>query len=204
MLPRLSGSVLLVAALAVTAPSAADPAEDQAHWAWKKLEQPKVPVGEAQPTNPIDSFVRAKLKAAGLSPAPSASREQLIRRVTFDLTGLPPTPEEVAAFVADKSPEAWEKVIDACSPARARRAVGAALARPRPLRRHQWLQYDSRGPTPGDTAITSSELQRGQTVRRFIIEQLAGDEAFRVIPTLSRRVPYSADMTDASDQASGG
>src|SRR5579871_2175896 len=62
---------------------------------------------------PIDRFVLAKQDAAGVQPSPSASKEKLIRRAYYDLIGLPPTPEQVAAFVADESPDAFEKVIDA-------------------------------------------------------------------------------------------
>ncbi len=62
--------------------------------------------------SPMDLFVLAKLEEKGLKPAPAADKQTLIRRATFDLTGLPPTPEEVDAFLADKSPKAFEKVID--------------------------------------------------------------------------------------------
>jgi hypothetical protein len=61
---------------------------------------------------PIDAFILAGLRKQGLKPAPQADRATLIRRITFDLTGLPPTPEEIDAFVADKSPHAWEKAVD--------------------------------------------------------------------------------------------
>src|SRR6201997_1841192 len=61
---------------------------------------------------PIDAFILDGLKKAGLKPAPLADRLTLIRRVTYDLTGLPPTPEEIDAFVHDQSPKAWAKVVD--------------------------------------------------------------------------------------------
>src|SRR5580700_1938340 len=61
---------------------------------------------------PVDAFILDGLKKAGLKPAPRADRVTLIRRVTYDLTGLPPTPEEIDAFVHDASPTAWAKVVD--------------------------------------------------------------------------------------------
>ncbi|MBC7964676.1 MAG: PSD1 domain-containing protein [Fuerstia sp.] len=86
------------------------------HWAFEPLVAPMVP--EVAPNqaaslrNPIDHFVQARLAARGVLPSPEAARETLIRRVTLDLTGLPPTPEEVESFVGDKSDDAWEKVVD--------------------------------------------------------------------------------------------
>jgi hypothetical protein len=62
--------------------------------------------------SPIDQFILAKVEEAGLAPAPDADRRTLIRRVTFDLTGLPPTPEEIAAFEKDRSPDAYERLVD--------------------------------------------------------------------------------------------
>jgi len=80
----------------------------QAHWAFIPPTKTSVPSGE----NAIDYFVRQRLAKDGLQPSPEAASEALLRRVTFDLTGLPPTPAEIDAFVADKSPRAYEKVID--------------------------------------------------------------------------------------------
>src|SRR5207237_1581012 len=105
-MPPLPRSLVLFTVLALAQPCRA--AEPEDHWAFQPAKRPTAP----REGNPIDAFVRAKLKAAGLEPAPRAPREQLIRRVTFDLTGLPPTPEEIDAFVNDKSADAWEKVID--------------------------------------------------------------------------------------------
>ncbi|MFM7920758.1 MAG: DUF1549 domain-containing protein, partial [Planctomycetaceae bacterium] len=62
--------------------------------------------------NPIDRFVRGRLRQEGLEPSPSADRRTLIRRATFDLTGLPPTPEETAAFVNDPAVDAFERVVE--------------------------------------------------------------------------------------------
>jgi hypothetical protein len=81
-----------------------------AHWAFVPPQAPTIPEGDTK--NSIDALVRAKLRDAKLEPAPEADKPTLIRRVTLDLTGLPPTPAEVDAFVADTSPDAYEKLID--------------------------------------------------------------------------------------------
>lgn len=86
------------------------------HWSFEPLNRPAVPEvtsnGVAWLRNPIDNFVQARLAARGVLPAPEALRTTLIRRATLDLTGLAATPEEVEAFVADTSDDAWEKVVD--------------------------------------------------------------------------------------------
>jgi hypothetical protein len=84
------------------------------HWALEPPLRPALPEVK-DPNwvkNPIDRFILARLEKEGLKPSPEASKENLIRRVTLDLTGLPPTPEEVDAFVADPSSDAYEKVVD--------------------------------------------------------------------------------------------
>ncbi|MEY2747141.1 MAG: hypothetical protein RL112_2183, partial [Planctomycetota bacterium] len=92
-----------------------DPLAGADHWAFQPLPR-EVPAPTPRTPNwargPIDAFVLARLEAEGLAPAPEADRRALVRRATFDLTGLPPTPEEVEAFVADTAPDAWEKVVD--------------------------------------------------------------------------------------------
>ena len=77
-------------------------------WSFQPIVRPSV----APSGNPIDAFILAQLKEKALSPSPEADRRTLIRRLTFDLTGLPPTPEEIRAFVEDKSPDAYEKLLD--------------------------------------------------------------------------------------------
>ncbi len=86
----------------------------QPHWSFTAPEKPAVPAvkNASWIRNPVDLFVLARLEEAGLPPAPEASREALIRRVTLDLTGLPPTPVEVDAFLADRRPDAYERVVD--------------------------------------------------------------------------------------------
>ncbi len=83
-------------------------------WAFRPVQRPEVPaVADARwSKNPIDAFIYTKLRDAGLDPAPPAAKEQLIRRLYYDLTGLPPSVEEVRAFVSDTDPAAYEKLVD--------------------------------------------------------------------------------------------
>lgn len=92
----------------------AEGAEYRQHWSFQKVRNPGLPVVQ-QTTwvrNGIDQFVLSRLEAAGLKPSPEADRTTLIRRVTLDLTGLPPTPQEVDEFLADSRPDAYERVVD--------------------------------------------------------------------------------------------
>ncbi len=87
---------------------------DRAHWAFQPVrdEAPPEVADEAWPRGAIDRFILARLEAVGLPPSEPADKRTLLRRATFDLTGLPPTPEEMADFLADESPEAFETVIE--------------------------------------------------------------------------------------------
>ena len=86
----------------------------QEHWAFVTPRSPSLPAVQDMgwPLHPIDRFVLAKMEEAGLPPNPEADRRTLIRRITLDLTGLPPTPAEVESFVQDPAPNAYEKVVD--------------------------------------------------------------------------------------------
>jgi hypothetical protein len=87
---------------------------DREHWAFQPIKRSEVPAVKeaARPRNDVDRFILAKLEAAGLRPLPEANRQTFIRRAAFDLTGLPPTPAEVRAFVDDESSDAHEKLLD--------------------------------------------------------------------------------------------
>ena len=92
-------------------------AEWGAQWSFTPIVAPPVPeVKPSEPNvyvrNPIDAFIQAKLAQEGLTPSPEADRRTLIRRVTLDLTGLPPTPAEVDAFLNDESPKAYENLVE--------------------------------------------------------------------------------------------
>ncbi len=204
MAPRLAPWLTLAVALTTAAGRAAEPADD--HWAWHRPVRPPVPaVRSPQPANPIDAFVRARLEAAGLPPAPPASREQLIRRATFDLTGLPPTPEEIDAFVRDPSPDAWERVVD------------RLLASPHYGERwgRHWLDLARYADSNGyehDEVRPDAWRYRDYVIRalnadkpydRFVTEQLAGDEAYpgdREALIATGFNLLGPDMTDSADQ----
>jgi len=113
----LGAAMMLWAGEEPVAPLGTYTAAERRHWAFqprKNVTPPAFPDAAARAwiKTPVDAFILAGLRQAGLRPAPSADRATLIRRITFDLTGLPPTPEEIDAFGADKSPNAWEKVVD--------------------------------------------------------------------------------------------
>ena len=88
-----------------------DPRE---HWAFRRIERPQVPksANPGQPENPIDAFVAAEHRRRGLAPLSPADRHVLLRRVTFDLTGLPPTRDELHAFLANESKDAYDKIVE--------------------------------------------------------------------------------------------
>src|SRR5207237_957962 len=79
----------------------------QKHWAFRPPVRPAVPAGGAWAKNPIDAFILARLQKEGLKPSPEADKVTLCRRLYLDLVGLPPTPQEVDAFVKDDTPDAY-------------------------------------------------------------------------------------------------
>ena len=100
---------------AATGPQTIDIAERRdAHWAWQKVQRPEIPAvaNESWARDEIDRFILARLEEVGLSPADEVGKLVWLRRVTFDLTGLPPTREEIDAFVGDESAEAYQRVVD--------------------------------------------------------------------------------------------
>jgi Protein of unknown function (DUF1553)/Protein of unknown function (DUF1549)/Planctomycete cytochrome C len=163
-------------------PSSAGPATQQArdHWAFRpvrKVPPPRV-ADAAWPKDPIDAFILAKLEARGWRPAPPAERAEWLRRVTFDVSGLPPSPEEIAAFESDRSPLAEERVVD--------RLIDSARYGERWAQ--HWLdvvryaesegfEYDRQIPDAWrfrDYVIDA--FNRDKPFDRFLSEQIAGDE----------------------------
>ncbi len=105
-------AALLSALLLIAAAPAGEP-----HWSFRPRSRPDVPrfddaAARAWVRTPVDAFVLRRLRAEGLHPVPEADRRTLIRRLTFDLTGLPPTPEQIDAFVSDAAPDAYERLVD--------------------------------------------------------------------------------------------
>jgi len=105
-MPRL---LPLLALVLVVTPSAADEPQPKTHWAFKAPTRPAVP---KRGVHPIDAFVHQRLEREGLKPSPEADKITLARRLHLDLIGLPPTPAEIDAFVADTSPDAYEKLVE--------------------------------------------------------------------------------------------
>ena len=156
-------------------------------WSFQPIKKPDMTaptLGHATPVNPIDAFIAAKHKELGLKPTPLADKRTLIRRLSFDLTGLPPTPAEVDAYLADVSPDAYGRLVD------------RMLASPRYGERwaRHWLDvvhfgethgYDKDKPRPNawpyrDYVIRS--FNNDKPYDRFVREQIAGDHFFPNTP----------------------
>jgi len=150
-----------------------------AHWAWQPIRVVAPPAVKhaAWAKDPLDNYLLARWEAAGLEPPAAADRRALIRRASFDLVGLPPSAEEVEAFVADRSPHAWETVVD------------RLLASPRFGERwaRHWLDLVRYAETRGhefDYDIPNAWEYRDYVIRafnadvpynQFVVEQIAGD-----------------------------
>jgi hypothetical protein len=158
-------------------------AEGATHWSFQppRPQSPPATAYGAWIRTPVDAFVLARLEAAGLRPAPPADRATLLRRVTFDLIGLPPTPDETDAFLRDDRPDAYERVVE------------RLLASPHYGERwaQHWLDVTRYAESDGyeaDGERTHAWRYRDYVIRsfnedkpydRFVTEQLAGDELAR-------------------------
>jgi cytochrome c553 len=162
-----------------TWPGETEAAAQPTHWAFVKPVRPEIPRSslKAWGRNPVDAFILARLEKEHLAPSPEADRRALIRRLSFDLVGLPPTPEEVQTFERDRRPDAYERVVD------------RLLASPRHGERwaRHWLDvvrfsethgFEMNQPRPNawpyrDYVIRA--LNEDKPYDRFVTEQLAGD-----------------------------
>jgi len=175
--------------------------EERQHWSFLPIVKPEVPAVTAQTmvSTPVDAFLLSKLESKGLSFSAEADREALIRRVTFDLTGLPPTPEAIDKFVADTAPDAWAKLVD------------ELLASPLYGERwgRHWLDVagyaDSDGYNETDVERPWAWKYRDYVIRsfnndkpwnQFLVEQLAGDEL--LTPPYQDLTPEQADQLIAT------
>ena len=183
-------------------PDASAAAQEQKHWAFVPPRRPDVPDvrATARVRNPVDAFVLARLEPKGLTLAPDADPTALLRRVTLDLTGLPPTPAEIDAFLADTSPNAYADVVD------------RLLASPRYGERwaRQWLDAagyaESEGVLAADVVRPDAWRYRDYVIRafnsdkpydRFVREQLAGDEISEYYK-MDRFTPEVVDCLEAT------
>ena len=161
----------------------------QGHWAFTAPVRPALPQlhDESWPPNAIDRFILARLQEEGLKPSPMADKASLIRRLTLDLTGLPPTPKEVDAFLADDSPDAYEKVVDRLL---ANPHFGERMAL-------DWLDASRFADTHGYHIDPGRDMTRwrkwvidafnnDKPFDQFTIEQLAGD--LLPSPTLDQKI----------------
>jgi hypothetical protein len=193
--PRLASmlTLLLLAAGTTSLPADDSPARAPAepaltatarrHWAFQRPRRPALSKVQHQEwvRNPIDAFVLAKLEQAGLEPAPPADRGTLLRRITFDLTGLPPTPEDLERFLRDARPEAYAQLVD--------RLLASSHYGERAAQ--HWLDVvryaESNGyESDGERAhawryrdYVIGAFNDDKPYDRFLLEQLAGDELAR-------------------------
>ena len=177
------------------------PENQRSHWAFQPVAEPDMPASSTD--HPIDAFVSARLRSEGIRPAARADRITLIRRATFDLHGLPPTPAEVRAFVADDSPDAFAKVVD------------RLLASPRYGERwaRHWLDLaryaESEGFKSDETRPNAwryrdyviESLNSDKPYDRFVQEQIAGDELWPNDPQARIATGFNRHYPDESNAA---
>ena len=170
-------------------------------WSFEPVRRPGVPSGGA--SNPVDRFVLARLGQLGIEPSPEAPKTTLVRRLYLDLTGLPPTPEQTAAFLADTRPGAYERLVDELmrSP-----HYGEKWAR-------QWLDLARYADSEGGVQDYArpfawryrqwviDALNRDMPFDRFTIEQLAGDLLPR--PTLDQKIATGFQRNTVTSREGG-
>ncbi|MEI6715897.1 MAG: PSD1 and planctomycete cytochrome C domain-containing protein [Verrucomicrobiota bacterium] len=173
MPPKKSGKHMSAGQIATLKRWINEGADYQGHWAFSKVERPSPP---ATSSNPIDAFVTARLAKEKLKLSPEADKGTLLRRLSLDLTGLPPSPQELEAFLADNSPDAYEKVVDRLllSP-----HYGERMAM-------QWLDFARYADSNGFQSDGSRKMSiwrdwvikaynQNKPFDQFTVEQLAGD-----------------------------
>jgi len=172
-------------------------------WSFQKVKEQTPPAanGKAWVRTPIDNFILARLESKGITPGPPADRVTLLRRASFDLIGLPPTPEEVDAFLADRSPDAFSKVVERllASPhygerwgrhwldlARFAESEGFKSDEPRP---NAWRYRD----------YVIQSFNQDKPYNRFVEEQIAGDELWPGDPDARLATGFNRHYPDESN-----
>jgi hypothetical protein len=159
------------------------------HWAYVAPKRPELPAvaRTSWPRNPIDHFILSRLEREGLEPSPDADKETLLRRVTYDLTGLPPTLAQIDAFLTDPAPDAYEKRVDDLlrSPHYGERMAMPWLDAARYADTHGYHIDSLRGMWPWRDWVINA-FNRNLPFDRFAIEQLAGD--LLPEPTLDQKI----------------
>ena len=204
MPPKKTGKVLSKNQVSVLTEWISQGAPFKQHWAYLAPERPELPVvkGKDWPRNEIDRFILARLEQEGLKPSPEAEKPTLIRRATLDLTGLPPTVAEVDSFLADKSPEAYEKVVD-------RLLKSSSFGEKMAL---QWLDLARYADSDGYHADAPRSMWqfRDYVIRsfndnksfdQFTVEQLAGD--LLPHPTRDQRIATAFNRNGMSSTEGG-
>lgn len=200
----LTAALAGIIALATSRETArAESADQETHWAFRPVQRPEIPPVHAadRVRNPIDSLLLARLEALGLAFSPEASKRELIRRLMFDLVGLPPTPEEIAAFESDEAPDAYERLVD------------RLLANPH--YGEQWGRYWLDAVRYAETAGYNADPLRPLAWKyrdyviqalnddvpydRFVQEQIAGDELFPESPQAQIATGYVLMWPDESN-----
>ncbi len=176
----------------------------QQHWSFIAPARPPLPEvkNENWPRNAIDRFVLARLEREGLQPAPEADRATLIRRVSFDLTGLPPTPAEADAFLRDRSPRAYEKVVDRllASPRYGERMASRWLDAARYADTNGYQRDDERYMWRWRDWVIEA-FNQNKPFDQFTVEQLAGD----LLPgaTLDQRIATGFNRNNRTNSEDG-
>ncbi|SPE38782.1 conserved exported hypothetical protein [Candidatus Sulfopaludibacter sp. SbA6] len=199
-----SGLTLAPGSLTTGAPEKKFTDQQRRYWAFQKVVKPAVPAVKDRDwdRNPIDAFIMAKLQQKNLRPNPPAGKITLLRRATEDLIGLPPTPEEVQAFLADTSPDAFAKVVD------------RLLSSPQYGERwgRHWLDLARYADTNGfksDETRPNIWRYRDYVIQafnedkpydRFIREQIAGDELYPNDLSARVAVGFNRHFTDETNQ----
>lgn len=205
---KTAGLIVVLASASIPLHAFADSAssdifkpEERAHWAFQPVVRPDVPRTKTRLDNPIDAFVSTALEAKGIKSSPPADKTTLLRRAYLDLIGLPPTPDEVDAFLADSSPKAFEKVVD--------RLLASPHYGERQAR--HWLDLARYAESEGfkaDETRPNAWRYRDYVIKcfnddkpydRFVREQIAGDELYPNDPDALVATGFNRHYPDESN-----